>query len=176
MIKTRDDKIYEPGMNTLKTIIEKRLKPYVKELLDIANQRPENTYDLGIFDTEATRLQLFKMTGGHVRELMLLMQSSIVWLDNLNLPITEAAVKRAINKARESTYRVAVDEHEWDKLAVVNQQKKIPNEAEYRSLLFRRCVLEYQDINEQGDIVRWHDVHPLIEDLEEFKAALKLKQ
>jgi hypothetical protein len=169
-IETRDDKIFEPGIEALKAIIEKRLEPYVKELFDLQNKRLENLYDLGVFDTEATRLKLFKMTGGHVRELMLFMQSSMDWIDNL--PITDAAVKRAINEARESTYRVAIDEHEWDKLAVVNQQKKIPNEEGYRSLLFRRCVLEYQDINEQGDMVRWHDIHPLIEDLEEFKTAL----
>lgn len=111
MIKTRENQIHQPGMNVLKIILEKRLEPYVKELLDIANQRPENSYDLGIFETEATRLQLFKMSGGHVRELMLLMQSSMDWIDNL--PITEAAVKRAINEARQNTYRVAVDEQEW---------------------------------------------------------------
>ena len=171
MIKTQSNEIYEPGINILKAIIEKRIEPYNKELLEIVGQHSDCPYDLNVFDTEGTRLKLFKMSGGHVRELMLLMQSLMDWVDNL--PITEAAVKRAINEARESTYRVTIDEHEWKKLAVVNKQKKIPNEEGYRSLLFRRCVLEYQDINEQGDMVRWHDIHPLLEDLEEFKNAFK---
>lgn len=175
MIKTRDNKIHQPGIDALKSIIEKRLEPYAKELLDIQKQRSDNFYDLGIFDTEQTRLKLFKMTGGHVRELMLLMQTSMDWIDNL--PITEAAVKRAINEARESTYNLTIDEPEWEKLAIVNQQKKITNEEGCRSLLFRRCLLEYQDIDDQGEMRRWHNVHPLIEEIEEFKTALnKLTQ
>ena len=169
MIKTRYNQIYEPGITILKSIIEKRLEPYVKELFDI-NQNLNNPYDLGIFDTEATRLELFKMTGGHVRELMLLLQSSMDWIDDL--PITEAAVKRAINEAKENTYRLTIDEHEWSKLATVHQQKKILHEEEYRSLLFRRCVLEYQDNNKEGNSVKWYDIHPLLEDLEELKTLL----
>ncbi len=175
MIKTKNNQVHQPGINALKSILEKRLEPYAKELLDIQKQRPDNLYDLGIFDIEQTRLKLFNMTGGHVRELMLLMQSSMDWIDNL--PITEAAVKRAINKARESTYRVAIDEPEWEKLAIVNHQKKIANEEGCRSLLFRRCLLEYQDIDDNGNMQKWHDVHPLIEEIEEFKTALnKLNQ
>lgn len=89
-----------------------------------------------------------------------------------NLPITEAAVKRAINEARESNYRVAIDEPEWEKLAIVNQEKKITNEESCCSLLFRRCLLEYQALDDHGEMRRWHDVHPLIEDIEQFKTAL----
>jgi hypothetical protein len=174
-IKKKDAQDYEPGLNTLKTIIEKRLIPYIKELSKFHLQRSGDSYDLGIFDTQETRLKLCRMTGGHVRELMLFMQSAMDWIDDL--PITETAINRAINEARDSTYRVAVDEHEWEKLAIVSKHKNCPNDEEYRSLLFRRCVLEYRASDGQGNTQRWYDIHPLIEEIEEFKAAMqRLKQ
>ena len=48
----------------------------------------------------------------------------------------------------------------------------IPNEDEYRDLLFRRCLLEDRELTPEGEIQRWHDVHPLIKDIDEFKDAL----
>ena len=51
--------------------------------------------------------------------------------------------------------------------------KNIPNDEEYRSLLFRRCVLEYRDFDAEGNPVSWYDIHPLIEGISEFKSALK---
>ena len=106
------------------------------------------------------------MTGVHVRELMLLIQNSMDWIDDF--PITESAVNRAINDARESTYALGIDNPEWHKLAEVYLDKTILNEEDYRSLLFRRCVLEYRD--QQGK--RWYDIHPIIEEIDAFKNAL----
>jgi hypothetical protein len=103
---------------------------------------------------------------------MLFMQTATYYIDNL--PITQKAVNRAINEARDNTYRNAVDSHEWEKLVIVSESKNIPNEEEYRSLLFRRCVLEYQEMSETGDIKRWYDIHPLIEDIDEFKSAKEI--
>ncbi|MGK7874973.1 MAG: hypothetical protein AB4426_17240 [Xenococcaceae cyanobacterium] len=106
---------------------------------------------------------------------MLFMQTAMDWIDEL--PVTETAINRAINEARDSTYRVAVEGHEWEKLATIHQTKNIFNDDAHRSLLFRRCVLEYRGINEKGQITRWYDIHPLIEGIEEFqKAVHKLNQ
>jgi hypothetical protein len=72
-------------------------------------------------------------------------------------------------------YRNAVDEVDWAKLAEVAQSKRIPNEEDYRELLFNRCVLEYRLVEESDDdfkVVPWHDVHPLIQQLEPFKQAV----
>ena len=70
----------------------------------------------------------------------------------------------------------AVDEVDWDKLAEVAQTKHIPNEDDYRRLLFDRCVLEYRTVEETEDdfqTVRWHDVHPLIQKIDSFEQALE---
>jgi hypothetical protein len=33
--------------------------------------------------------------------------------------------------------------------------------------------LEYRDFNQQGNPVRWYDVHPLLEGTSEFQEAIK---
>ncbi|HAC63792.1 MAG TPA: pilus assembly protein PilB [Cyanothece sp. UBA12306] len=163
MIKTKEGEDYEPGLNILKEIIKCRLKSYYEKLVETQKELQKKSDTLGIFDKKTTLNKLCSMTGGHVRELMLLMQSSIDWI--ADLPITESAVNRAINDARESTYALAIDNQEWQKLAAVSLSGNIQNEQDYRSLLFRRCVLEYRD--EQGK--KWYNVHPIIEEIEEFK-------
>ncbi|MGK7874660.1 MAG: P-loop NTPase fold protein [Xenococcaceae cyanobacterium] len=160
MVKNRQNESYAKGLDKLKEILEKRTH-LVNSEIDIDTQ---------IFDSQETRIKLCAMTGGHVRDMMLLMQSAIRQIDNF--PINLKAVNRAVSDARDSTYRNAVSADEWEKLAVVYVSKNIPNDEEYRSLLFRRCVLEYRDVDEEGNPVRWYDVHPLIEGTSEFKSAL----
>jgi hypothetical protein len=64
-----------------------------------------------------------------------------------------------------------VDKEEWHKLAQVYHLKKIEHDNEHRSLLFRRCVLEYCDLTQKEETERWHDVHPLILNIPEFQQA-----
>ncbi len=77
---------------------------------------------------------------------------------------------QAITRAR-NNYRNTVDEGDWQKLAEVSISKLVPNDGDYRKLLFNRCVLEYREIDHNGDMICWHDVHPLIESIAEFQQA-----
>ncbi len=161
MVQSRDGKVYQSGIDKLRELIEKRISPFAANL----------SMDTEIFDRPETRVQLCTMSGGHVREMMLLMQTSMDWTDDL--PISGQAVQRAITEARNNTYRSAVDNEDWAKLAEVAVSKRIPNDDQYRDLLFRRCLLEYREVTPGGEIQRWHDIHPLIKDIDEFKDALK---
>ena len=54
----------------------------------------------------------------------------------------------------------------------VSREKVITdNDDLFRSLLFRRCILEYRYIDNEGEVQVWHDVHPLVRGLEGFKRA-----
>jgi hypothetical protein len=121
-----------------------------------------------IFEDGATLDLLCRMTGGHVRNLVILMQYAIDYQDQL--PLMRNSVELALRKMRR-TYRESVNAatDEWELLAQVALNKIAPNDDRYRSLLFRRCILQYLD--EVGKI--WHDVHPLLEGTEEFQAALR---
>ncbi|OLT61196.1 P-loop NTPase fold protein [Moorena bouillonii] len=160
MVKNRDNQSYSQGLDKLKEIIEKRV-----HLVD-----PTIDIDTKIFDSQDSRIELCSMTGGHVRELMLLMQSVMRYIDDF--PITTKIVRRAVSDARDSTYRNAVSSKEWPKLAEVSLSKTIPNDEYYRSLLFRRCLLEYREFDAEYNSVSWYDVHPLIEGTSEFKSAV----
>ncbi|NEN92948.1 MAG: hypothetical protein F6K48_30270 [Okeania sp. SIO3H1] len=92
---------------------------------------PRIDIDTQIFDNSETRIKLCQMTGGHFRDLMLLMQSAMRQVDDF--PINRKAVNRAISDARDGTYRNAVNYEEWDKLAKVYRSKNIDHNEEYRS-------------------------------------------
>lgn len=159
MINTSDQKTYQPGMDKLKEIIEKRL------YRASSGTGTESAFE----NLEALNLVCNK-SGGHIRNLMLLMKTSIQ--RTVKLPITTKAVNRAIMDLRD-TYRRTVYEEEWRMLARVYLKKQLPNDDDYRKLLFNRCILEYREVV-QDTLITWHDIHPLIEEIEQFKDALNI--
>ncbi len=158
MVNTSDGKLYQDGRDKLKEIIEKRLKRADPGLSS------EST-----FDTPETLEKLCVISGGHVRNLMLMMKTAIQ--RTLKLPISEKSVNRAIMELRD-TYSRTVYEEEWELLARVHITREMPNKDEYRKLLFNRCILEYREFL-HGSMKTWHDVHPLIKELEQFKRTMK---
>jgi hypothetical protein len=159
MVRLKDGTLHPPGLETMKQLIRQRVGEFTTMALV-----PE------VFETDAVLDSLCLISGGHMRELMQLVQTALNWTDKL--PIRRQALLRAIAKGRDD-YRNAVDEVDWAKLAEVAQTKRIPNEVDYRELLFNRCVLEYRLVEASEDdfkVVPWHDVHPLIQQLEPFKS------
>jgi hypothetical protein len=122
-----------------------------------------------IFESAAVVERLCLMSGGHVRNLLLLIQAAINRTNQL--PISLRAVQRAITEARD-TYRRSVEHNEWEILARVHRSKRIINEDQVRNLLFNRCLLEYRYLDEEIELQRWCDVHPLIKNFPEFKEAV----
>ena len=109
------------------------------------------------------------MSGGHVRNLLLLIQDAISRTETL--PISVKAVQRSITEARDA-YRRTVENYQWEILALVAKTKRIRNEDDCRNLLFNRCLLEYRYFDDEGEIQCWCDVHPLIKGIQEFKEAV----
>lgn len=159
MVSDAQDNLYSPGLDTLKQLIGRRISLFAPNL-DLETE---------VFDQPATLERLCLMSGGHLREVMLLMQTALNWIDTL--PITADAVQQALTRAR-NNYRLAVDNDEWSKLAEVCRTRRIPNDDEYRRLLFNRCLLEYRYTDAEGELIRWHNVHPLIRKIPEFRTAL----
>ena len=113
------------------------------------------------------------MTDRDMRNLMFLIESAI---DHVNsLPITTRAAQRAITQARD-VFRSTVGDKQWEILADVYRNKAIKNNDEYRKLLFNHCILQYVDFDEQEEMQRWYDVHPLIIGIQEFKKELEKSQ
>ncbi len=163
MVRTQEGDIYEPGINKMKEIITERVKEYA----------PNFSLETEIFDNPETVEGLCLMSGGHVRNLMLLIQSAID--ETEDLPISRRAVQIAITDARD-VYRRTVESNQWEILAKVSCTKNIRNDYQHRSLLFNRCILEYTNFSDQeGQEGRqpWYNIHPLIEGITQFQNALE---
>ncbi len=150
------------GLKTMRKLVHQRV--FRKAKVDATKQLVGD-----IFDAQETLDQLCLMSGGHMRNLMLMAQEAIKQTDAL--PIKKKQVRLAITKTR-NTYRNAVHDAQWPILAQVFQTKEILNDETHRELLFNRCILEYRYINGEGEIVCWRDIHPLLRGVKEFQAAL----
>jgi hypothetical protein len=143
------------GMDKLKEALWKRVQPF----------QPNGEIGKTIFESDRALEKLCLASGGHIRELMQMAQEAA----NLTaqLPITERSVNRSISKLR-GTYERTVDEQEWALLVRVKRLGTIVNDNECRSLLQRRCILEYRCTNGEGELETLYRVHPLVELLPRF--------
>jgi AAA ATPase domain len=160
MVKDESNHPCETGMEKLKQLILKRFHSIDKSLT-LGN----------IFETTAAVDKICEMSGGHVRHLMHLMKAALK--HTKDLPIPDRAVQRAISELRE-TYNREIDGNEWAYLVKVDTDKAILERDDvFRSLLFRRCILEYRYLDDEGGIVVWHDIHPLIRGLKGFQRLVQ---
>ena len=159
MVQNPDGTTNEAGLGKIKELIEKRVKQV----------NPNQSLETGLFDSLETLERLCLMSGGHVRNLLLMMQEAITRTEDL--PITAKAAQRAITQARD-VYRRTPEEGEWQILAKVSQTQRILNDEQHRNLLFSRCILEYRYYDEEGEMQPWYDVHPLIKGIKQFKDSL----
>ncbi|MFM8294227.1 MAG: P-loop NTPase fold protein [Microcystaceae cyanobacterium] len=158
MTHTPDESIYPDGINKLKELVEKRI--------NLVDYQASST---DVFENDAVFINLCFQSGGHVRNLVLLVRIALERTGKL--PISKKAALRAIAEMR-NTYRKGINDDEWPILAKVHLSKHKSNNYQCNKLLFNRSILEYHLV-EDNDIKPWYDVHPLILDIEEFQQALE---
>ena len=163
MVQKRDGSPCTEGLTLMKAVVKKRVCQF----------SPTRSLETEIFENEEVLERLCLMSGGHMRNLMLLIRSAI---DHVNsLPITTRAAQRSITQARD-VFRSTIKDDQWHQLVDVYQNKVIKNNDEYRKLLFNHCILQYVDFDEQEEMQRWCDIHPLIRGIQEFKKELEKTQ
>jgi hypothetical protein len=160
MVENRQNQLHREGIEVLKQIISSR----INSVLEAQGLKLESE----VFDSLETLEKLCLLSGGHVRNLVLLVQTAIEYNEEEVLPIRANDLEQAIRQLRK-TYRDTVNANQWNLLAAVHGSKSIPHDDAHRSLLFTRCLLEYRDTES------WHDVHPILRDVSEFKTALNPK-
>ncbi len=168
MVSDRDDRPNEKGLQKFREIIAKRIEHVKLDSDDMIGHNLAQNLETEVLDSPETLKRLCLMSGGHVRLLMQMMQKALDWTDDL--PISQRSVRRAIEEAKDF-YRKTIFEHQWELLRQVANSKNIPNEEndkEYPRLLASRCILEYRYYNENDELTYWHDVHPLVKELDKF--------
>ncbi|MEO1126505.1 MAG: ATP-binding protein [Cyanobacteria bacterium J06639_16] len=169
MVRNPDGSENNAGLSKLRELIHRRISLIEPDLGKSLEGSVSGLELPPVFDSPETLKQLCLMSGGHVRNLMQLIQKAIDWTDEL--PITAKAVRRAIEEARE-TYQKAIQEHQWETLGRACHLKQADNDEEHLRLLLNRCLLEYRYYDENENLKIWCNVHPLIEGIQKFQDVL----
>jgi len=171
MVRDRLNQPNNQGLAKFREIIAKRIAQVKLDSDPSIGETLAQNLETEVFDSPETLEKLCLMSGGHVRLLMQMMQKALDWTDDL--PISQRSVLIAIEEAKDY-YRNTIFEHQWELLRQVANTKEIPNEEdnkEYPRLLASRCILEYRYYDENYKLNRWHDVHPLVRNLDKFNSS-----
>lgn len=119
------------------------------------------------FDSTETLDHLCRMSGGHARNLLILLRSACDYLDAL--PVTRTVLEEAIQGMR-TAYERALNRPEFfDTLRQIDETQDLPGTADEQVLLYNLSVLEY--INGEP----CYAVNPIVRTMSKFKAAGKPK-
>jgi len=114
-----------------------------------------------IFDTPETLERLCRISGGHVRELLRLLND---WIKKeRKLPLSRAGLETVI-RAYRNQMTLAITDDEWDLLRQVQQRKWVSGDDGYRILVHSRFVYEYRD--NDGS---WFEINPILAEATELK-------
>lgn len=146
-VQFADGRTHEEGMALLRQMVLARAFPELsvaERLRAIAE----------IFDTPESLNRLCSVSGGHVRDLLRLLNSWI--MEEMRLPLTQQTLEAVIRaRCHEMIRPISADE--WELLRQVKQQKQVSGDQEYQTLIRGRLVFEYRYGGEN-----WFDVNPIL--------------
>ncbi|BAZ20455.1 hypothetical protein NIES4073_13310 [Kalymmatonema gypsitolerans NIES-4073] len=143
----RNGTVFEEGIYLLKQMVLARAFPRIPE---------EYRFDFikDVFDSPETLERLCCVSGGHVRELLMLLYD---WIKKeRRLPLSKNILDIVV-KARSNQMKLAITDNEWELLRQVEKNKQVRGDEDYRSLVHSRFVYEYCD--RDGS---WFDINPIL--------------
>lgn len=154
-VKLPNGEPYEDGLVQLRQMVLARAFPLIDDpgdRLALINK---------VFDHPNTLTRLCMISGGHVRNLLVLLNRCLQYDD---LPITQRSLETVITQRR-NELNLAIQDEEWTLLCeVARKRKDVRGEDEYQLLLRSMFVLEYRH---QGRL--WFDINPILAETDEFK-------
>ena len=146
-IKLPNGEECQEGMELLRKMILARAFPDVEE-----QKRRDKIKE--IFDCEETLAHLCRMSGGHVRNILRLLNDAIK--KGKKLPVSRASLDEVIKDYRRERL-LAVDPEERKLLQKVAEEKKVRGDRGYQTLIRSMFVYEYRYQDEN-----WFEVNPII--------------
>lgn len=153
-VTSRDGQDLPEGIELLRQMVLARAFP---------NIEPEKRLSLisQVFDSADTLDRLCRISGGHVRNLLVLLYSC---LQEEDPPIQSSCLENVIREYRDDLIS-AISESEWTLLRqILQQQDYVKGEDEYQILLRSFFLFEYRD--NEG---RWFGVNPAIAESNRFR-------
>ncbi|MBT9315299.1 P-loop NTPase family protein [Leptothoe spongobia] len=156
MVRTqnRDGSPCKAGIDSLRQMLLARAFPELS-----TEERLAKVGEL--FDSIETLDRLCLASGGHVRNLLVLINYCLKKADP---PFTGELLDRVIS-LRLSDLTKAIDFEEWDLLREVHRTKTVRGEGEYQALLRSLFVFEYRNAGQT-----WFALNPVLLDAEELKS------
>ncbi|MCY7390513.1 MAG: KAP family NTPase, partial [Leptolyngbyaceae cyanobacterium CAN_BIN12] len=153
-VQLQDGSPCEAGLVLLRQMVLSRALPD----LDTAQQFEQIAE---VFDRPETLDRLCQASGGHVRDLLRMLND---WIKKgRELPL-KAAILEEVIRARRNEMVMPVSDEEWELLRQVRQRKKVSGDQGYQTLIRSRLVFEYRDRGES-----WFDVNPILADARELQ-------
>lgn len=145
-VKQRNGTDYPAGITLLQEMIMKRAFP------GASGEESQNLIT-EIFDSPETLERLCKVSGGHLRNLLMLLFRCLQMEDT---PISRKCLETVIKK-RCNELNLAITPDEWELLQEVQKTKNYRGNEKYDILLRSMFVFEYRD--ENGS---WFDINPIL--------------
>ncbi len=149
-----DGSVHERGMALMKQMVLARAFPDLQ-----ADERLGKITE--VFDNPATLDRLCKLSGGHVRDLLRLLNTWI--MEEMALPLSRDTLDQVV-RARRNEMIMPISDEEWQLLRHVKQNKKVSDDQGYQKLIRSRFVFEYRDSGES-----WFDVNPILQEARELQ-------
>jgi hypothetical protein len=143
----RDGSQNVPGMELLRQMVLARAFPQLDP-----EQRLEKITTL--FEDAQTLDRLCQVSGGHVRNVLRMLNDSIK--KQRGLPIARQTLEEVIGAYRNER-TLAVTDEEWELLRLVMERKKVSGDDGYHTLIRSMFVYEYRDA--AGS---WFDINPIL--------------
>lgn len=153
-VQLRDGRDHEQGMGLLRQLVLTRAFPTVTpaERLNLIAK---------VFDSPQTLDRLCQVSGGHVRNLLVLLYSCLQQEDP---PFSRECLENVIQEYRDDLL-AAISDEEWESLFQVVQRQNVTGEEECQTLVRSMFVFEYRD--QEG---RWFGINPALVETRKYKA------
>ncbi len=153
-IRLPDGKLHVQGIRLMREMVLARAFPDLNSV-NRFNKISE------IFDSKTTLDRLCMASGGHVRDLLKLLNTCIQ--EEMTLPLTRETLETVIT-ARRNEMVLPISDEEWKLLCRVRDRKKVSDDFGYQKLIRSRFVFEYRDSGEF-----WFDVNPILTEAKELQ-------
>jgi hypothetical protein len=153
---------YEAPFVLPNVILEKKKKGVKQVGWEAMRQLIHRRIHPELFDSEKTVLHIIEMSGGHIRELIHILQEAF------NASDTEKFDKKAVADGIErlkADYMRILNSDDYKRLVKLEKEKDKESDEIIKNLLFNSVVLEYNDY--------WRKINPIVRESEEFKRFLK---
>ncbi|MBW4512029.1 MAG: AAA family ATPase [Scytonematopsis contorta HA4267-MV1] len=115
-----------------------------------------------VFDSPESLDRLCNVSGGHVRDLLRLLNN---WIQKeRQLPLQRKTLE-ALIRYRRNEMTMQIDDSEWELLRQVKKRKKVSGDQEYQKLIHSRLVFEYRDKHGES----WFDINPILLEAKELE-------